>query len=90
MDKKDRIVLEKIKEYCESIEEYTKSISTAEELKTDKKTMSATVFEIMQIGELLPFEDGRCRSARKRPCYIPCRHPIQKISPLQNLLRTII
>ena len=52
MDKKDRIVLEKIKEYCESIEEYTKSISTAEELKTDKKTMSATVFEIMQIGEL--------------------------------------
>ena len=52
MDKKDRIILEKIKDYCESIAEYTQNISTAEDLKADKKTMSATVFEIMQIGEL--------------------------------------
>ena len=52
MDRKDRVVLEKIRDYCASIEDYTKEIITAEDLQSDRKTMSATVFEIMQIGEL--------------------------------------
>jgi len=52
MDRKDIEVLKKIKEYCDSISEYTSNINSAVELQHDRKTMSATVFEIMQIGEL--------------------------------------
>lgn len=51
MKSKDKIIIKKIVEYINDIEQYTQNMETEEFFK-DKKTMTACAFSLTQIGEL--------------------------------------
>lgn len=51
MKSKDRIILQKIVGYINDIEQYVEDMKV-QEFYDDKKTMTACVFSLSQIGEL--------------------------------------
>lgn len=55
MDKKDHEVLLKILKHCQNAIEYTSSYDAMEEFEEDSMCVEATVFNLMQIGELAKF-----------------------------------
>lgn len=52
MSNKDRMVLRKILQHIESILKYTADCQTSEEFSAASMRLEATVFNLMQIGEL--------------------------------------
>ena len=52
MNDKDRRVLEKISQHIEAILRYCQDCNSLEEFQSDSMLVEATVFNLMQIGEL--------------------------------------
>lgn len=52
MNSRDRIVIEKIKSHAESIVEYCAGCESLEAFDSNSMLVEATVFNLMQIGEL--------------------------------------
>lgn len=52
MNNRDRVVIEKIKAHADSIIEYCKTCESLEEFDSNSMLVEATVFNLMQIGEL--------------------------------------
>ena len=64
MDNKDRKVLNKIYEHCESIIENTKQFNNAESFKNSKSLNKIALFDLLQIGELA--KDGLTQETLKK------------------------
>ena len=52
MDSRDKKVLTKIRGHVDSIQRYTASCGSLQEFESDPMMVEATVFNLMQIGEL--------------------------------------
>ncbi len=52
MDDKDRRVLRKLQEHTETVLRYCKGCASLTEFEADSMRVEATVFNLMQIGEL--------------------------------------
>lgn len=55
MDRKEKIVLEKIFDYCETIINRIKRFDSLEAFQRDDDRVKATAFDLTQIGELAKF-----------------------------------
>ena len=64
MNARDRKICEKIITHIEHIQRYTADISSAGQFSADVKTVEASVFNMMQIGELAHSElSDECKNA---------------------------